>query len=403
MSTVVLAFLFVFALLLLAVGFAIGVLWSRGRHGTELAEARALLAVEGEKQQQVQETLRAQISDIARQTVQASESTIAQIAASQIKESAARAEGELAKRVEAVDAIAKPIQKSLADLHKVTGELEGKRAESYKALNAQVEVLRTQTHGLQQALSNASQARGTWGEVTLMRILELAGVARYAVVTEQAQLESGLRPDVLVRLPGGRTLPIDAKAPAKTYLDALAAEPGPERDALFKKHANNLYGHVKTLGRKDYQSQVDGDFDQVLLFVPSEAIAAAAFATDPELFERALKANVLVVTPVSLLATLRAIALYWQNAEMEENVRAIGAQATELYDRVTVFAGHVSELGKDLNKVNKKYDAALGSFQRRVRPSGEKLKALGLPTKSDALPEPPALSDAIDAPDEGPS
>ena len=335
--------------------------------------------------------------------MQASESTIAQIAASQIKESAARAEGELAKRVEAVDAIAKPIQKSLADLHKVTGELEGKRAESYKALNAQVEVLRTQTHGLQQALSNASQARGTWGEVTLMRILELAGVARYAVVTEQAQLESGLRPDVLVRLPGGRTLPIDAKAPAKTYLDALAAEPGPERDALFKKHANNLYGHVKTLGRKDYQSQVDGDFDQVLLFVPSEAIAAAAFATDPELFERALKANVLVVTPVSLLATLRAIALYWQNAEMEENVRAIGAQATELYDRVTIFAGHVSELGKDLNKVNKKYDAALGSFQRRVRPSGEKLKALGLPTKHNALPEPPALSDAIDAPDEGPS
>ena len=108
----------------------------------------------------------------------------------------------------------------------------------------------------------------------------------------------------------------------------------------------------------------------------------------------------LVVTPVSLLATLRAIALYWQNAEMEENVRAIGAQATELYDRVTVFAGHVSELGKDLNKVNKKYDAALGSFQRRVRPSGEKLKALGLPTKHNALPEPPALSDAIDAPDE---
>lgn len=356
----------------IAVGWWLGV--SRGR--TDLARHQGLLEAKEQEWARSRETLREELRGIAATVVRDSREQIGQIAQDKVDARAAEAAAVLDARKAAVDEVVAPIQATLAALSAQTAKLELERSNAYTALTQQVGALDHQARTLSTALSTSSQARGRWGEVALRRLLELSGLSRHVDFTEQTAVAAGKRPDVLVRMPGGRVLPIDAKAPGAAYLEASALPAGPARDEALARHAKALREQVKALSAKDYAAAADGDFDHVVLFIPSEAMAGAAFDADPTLLEDALARRVLIASPVTLLGLLRTIEIYWRQHALAENTRAIHAAAQTLVGRVATFVGHLDALGSALGRAGDAYNNAVGSYQRSVLPQGRRLAEL---------------------------
>ena len=360
----------------LLVGLAIGWWLGLARGRVDLARQQGLLEAKEQEWAQGRETLREELRSIAATVVRDSREQIGQIAQDKVDARAAEAALTLDARKAAVEAVVAPIQQSLAALDAQTAKLEKERGAAYAALTQQVSALDHQARTLSTALSTSSQARGRWGEVALRRLLELSGLQRHVDFREQASVADGKRPDVLVRMPGGRVLPIDAKAPGAAYLEAAALPAGAERDQALLRHAKALREQVKALSAKDYAAAADGDFDHVVLFIPSEAMAGAAFDADPTLLEDALAKRVLIASPVSLLGLLRTIEIYWRQHALAENTRAIHAAAQTLVGRVATFAGHLETVGSALGRAGEAYNKAVGSYERSVLPQGRRLAEL---------------------------
>lgn len=338
------------------------------------------------------DAMRQEFKQLATEVVRESRDEIGHIAADKVGAHAAEASKQLEARRDEVDQLIAPIRQHLERLAEHTQQLEKERAAAYRALDEKVGVLDAHTRSLANALSGSSQARGAWGEVTLRRILELAGLERHVVFYEQTSVDTSRRPDVLVQLPQDRVLPIDAKAPGAAWLRAAELPEGPERDAALQDHAKALREQVKQLARKDYANAVEGTFDHVVLFLPNEAMAGAAFDANPDVFAEAMQRRVLIATPVTLLALLRTVELYWRQHEVDENAKAIEAAAQTLVDRVGVLAQHFARIDKGLNDARTAYDAAVGAYQTRFLPQARRLEKLGLPPKK-ALPDFSATGD----------
>ncbi len=297
--------------------------------------------------------------------------------------------------VRAADEKVRPLKEALDKLDVQVRAVEQARQEAYGRVVTQLEQLgklstqlSQQTAGLVTAL-RTPHVRGRWGEVTLKRAVEVAGLSPHCDFDTQATVgdeENRQRPDLTVRLPGGRTIVVDAKAPLAGYLDALETPDEVLREAKLVQHARQLRAHLAALSAKRYWQQFQQTPDFVVLFVPGESFFSAAIERDRTLLEDGIADRVILATPTTLIALLRTVAYTWQQNEVVENAQEIGRTARELFDRVCTFGGHLAKLGENLKRATDSFNDAAGSWERRTLPMAARLKDLGATTKDAELP-----------------
>jgi len=272
-----------------------------------------------------------------------------------------------------------PLRENLEKLERQVGELESKRQGAYGSLEEQLRALAEQQRALQQATTTlgqalkSSSARGQWGELQLKRVVELAGMTAHVDYAEQVSTAQG-RPDLVVYLPGGGVLPVDAKASLAAYLEALEAEDEASRKVKLKEHARQLRARVRELASKAYWQAFETAPDFVVLFVPSEAALAAAFEADASLLDDALAQKVLPASPVTLLALLKSVAYGWQQRELSDNARQIARWGQLLIQRMDTLLNALNDVGKGLEKSTAAYNRAVGSYQKRLAPLLRRLR-----------------------------
>lgn len=303
------------------------------------------------------------------------------------------AKGELEQKRQAVDALVKPLQDSLAQFGQQIQSIERQRADAYGGLRQQVtslveahHALSKQTTTLAQALK-APQVRGRWGEIQLRRVVELAGMLAYCDFEEQAQAgDSRLRPDLIVKLPNQRLIVVDAKAPLNAYLEAIEATDDATRNARLSDHAARVKAHIRALGGKDYGGRIRDAAEFVVCFMPGEVFLSAALEQDPSLLEFGVDQGVLLATPTTLISLLKAVAYGWNSEKVAESARQIQDLGKEVHERLGTFVGHIEKLGSNLATAVKSYNAAVGSLESRVLPSARKFEELGA-ASAKPLPE----------------
>lgn len=333
--------------------------------------------------------------------LQANNAAFLDLAKQTLGETRQLADGDLEKRQLAIDALVKPLRETLTQVEAKITAFDQTRAASAAALAQQLQTLsqsqatlQTETARLSTALRSTTTA-GTWGELQLRRVVELAGMTGYCDFTEQTSVTTTgdaparLRPDLVVRLPAGQRIVVDAKAPNEAYREAATAPDEPTRALKMAEHAAKVSAHVNALGAKAYWEQFQPSPEFVVLFLPGDQFLAGALSADPELLERAILKKVLLATPATLIALLKAAAYGWRQETAAQNAAEITAQARELYDRVCGFTEHLGKIGPALDTAAKSYNAALSTLETRVLPSGRRLAELGAKGNKDlpaALP-----------------
>jgi DNA recombination protein RmuC len=318
------------------------------------------------------------------------------LARSTLQRYQSEAKGELEQREKAVETLVKPIADALKQVDQQVRELEKTRAAAYGTLTAQVaslldtqKALQAETGNLVKAMREP-QARGRWGELQLHRVLELAGMLEYCDFTEQESIigvERRFRPDVIVQLPGGKQIVVDSKAPLKAYLDALEAPDEPTRVAHLADHARQIRQHIDGLAAKSYWAQLPCTPEFVVLFLPGEVFFRAAMDADAELIEYGVGRKVIVASPTTLIALLKAVAYGWNQKNLAESARKISDAGNQLYERLCTMTGHMEEMGKKLGGAVKSYNELLSSLERRVFPLARKFPELDRSLVPEWLPE----------------
>lgn len=346
-------------------------------------QAREQLSAQRDFLERSRRELEASFQALAANALHGSSEQLLQLAEQRLGTARAEASSDLEARRAGIEALLRPLQDSLRRLDERTAELEKSRQDAYSRLDEQVKMLasatgelRERTSTLTTALRGSSQVRGRWAEVTLRNIAELAGMAEHCDFEEQVGQADGARPDMTVNLPGGGRIAVDAKAPMTAYMEAAEAGSEAERRAAQQRHAADLKRHVKVLAERAYPAKLGGGFDLVVLFLPGDPFLSAAAAHDPEIQIHALRQQVLIATPTTLMALLRTVALYWQQRSVVENAETIARIAHELYDRAAVFQSHLGGVGHGLRKALHAYNAAVGSFTSKLLPMGQRLEAL---------------------------
>jgi len=299
----------------------------------------------------------------------------------------AAASQDLEGRHKAIEALVKPIAESLSRFELQVGQLEKAREGAFGAINEQVRILaegqvglRTETSRLVQALRQP-KTRGRWGEYQLRNVLEMSGMMENVDFIEQKTLhtdEGILRPDVVIRLPGGKSIVVDAKTPLDAYLTAVEATDETTRERQLAEHARQVRDHIRILGTKEYWNALPVTPDFVVMFVPGEAFFAAAIESDPNLFEQAIRQRVLLSTPTTFIALVKAIAYGWQQEKLAANAQAIAGIGRDLFERIRVFGSHMGGLGRALRGAVDGYNKAVGSLEGRVLPAVRKFETLGI-------------------------
>jgi DNA recombination protein RmuC len=302
------------------------------------------------------------------------------------------AKGDLAQRQEAIKGLVEPLKQQLDNYQKRLQQSEtaqadtlGKVKEQLTALAASSLSLAAETAQFRSVLKS-NQARGRWGEETLRRVVEAAGMSAHCDFTEQAQSDDK-KPDLIVKLPGDRFIIIDAKVPELDFLSALEIVDPTKRAESLAAHAGKLKATIKALADRDYPSQFPNALDYVVLFLPAESLFSAALEGDHDLIVWAANKRIMLATPASLIALLRSVSVSWHQHAQTENAQKIAEAANELFARVMVFTKHFGDVRAGLESANKAFNNAVGSYESRVRPSGEKLLKLGGGEVGKALPD----------------
>jgi DNA recombination protein RmuC len=297
------------------------------------------------------------------------------------------AQSDLEKRQESISNLVKPVRESLEKVDQKIQEMEKERAGAYEGLKQQVTELSATGQGLRSETSNLVKAlrsprtRGVWGEMQLRRVIELSGMLEHCDFVEQESVTTDtglLRPDVLVRMPGAKTIVIDSKTPLEHYLDAIGLEDDNARTLKLKEHARVVRDHIKALGKKSYADAFSGTLDFVVLFVPGESFYSAAIEQDPTLIEFGLSQNVVLATPATLIGLLKAVAYGWREESLKENAQKISTLGRELYERLSKMGGYLMKLGRSLETVVESYNQTIGSMESRVLVTARKFKGLSV-------------------------
>jgi DNA recombination protein RmuC len=388
-----------------ALGAAIGYLLARGRLAAAAADltgqARAADERANAAQQRAAMTERAaqeraelldgqlaeRFQSLSAQALDQSARTFLQIAEGHLNAASARATGELDNRKAAVEHMVQPLRETLAKVEVQLREADAARRSSHAALTEQVsiarqssELLRVQTQALVTALRRP-EARGRWGEMQLRRVVELSGMSARCDFDEQVPIATAdglLRPDMVVRLAGGKNIVVDSKVSLAAYLEAAETSDDGVRSARLDAHARHLREHVDRLAAKAYWAALSPAPEFVVLFIPGEAFLAPALEHDPALLEHAITHKVHIATPTTLVTMLRTAQYAWQQEALSENARTVFDIGRELYDRLTGLGKHVDGLGKALTNAVTAYNRTVGSLENRVLVSARKLNELGL-------------------------
>ncbi|MBN9690399.1 MAG: DNA recombination protein RmuC [Verrucomicrobia bacterium] len=353
--------------------------------------------------EQALEALRVQFKALAADALAANSPEFLRLANETLSRFRAESDGESAQRQAGLVALVKPLEEQLRQYQQRLQQSEaqqqaalGQVRQYLESLAAQSQTLSGETQRLRVVLSSG-QARGRWGEETLRRVVEAAQLSAHCDFTEQVRVGDA-KPDLVVHLPGNRIILVDSKVPDLDFLDALATADDAKRSAALVAHARKLRETIRQLADRDYPRQFAQALDYVVLFLPAESLFSAALEGDRDLIVWAAQHRVLLTTPASLIALLRSVAVSWQQQEQSVNARQIGEAARQLFERVVKFTDHFEAIRDGLNRANRAYDAAVGSYERSVRPSGERLQKLGGLGSERELPPVAPLESALRLP-----
>lgn len=360
----------------------------------ELADARARLASEEQQRQRTAELLaqseaqmRAAIENASRAALDANSETFLKLAREVFGRDQQQVQASLEARETAIRQLLEPIRESLRKQEEQAQNIVREQREYTGRIAGQIEnlvkvqdLLQRETRNLSTALRRP-EVRGRWGEITLRRVVELAGLSEHCDFTEQEQLTSmagTLRPDLLVRMPESRTIVVDAKTPLDAYLDAAEAADDDARRSALVRHAAQVEQRVRELGQKSYWEQFEHSPEFAVLFLPGDQFLSAAVAERPDLIENALRQRIIVTTPSTLMALLKVIAYGWRQNLVTENAREIRKLGEDLHKRLTTFVGHLQKVSRSLGNAVDAFNASVGSMERNVLPQARKFTELGV-------------------------
>jgi DNA recombination protein RmuC len=353
-----------------------------------LVGAACVLLLTRANRTRISEELRAASLEILSQTG----SSLAQSVADANRADQERLQGEMARRAEEFKGLMQPVGEKLGRMESEIGRLErerreaqGELAQMIRQLGEGVGSLRQETGNLTSALKRPS-TRGSWGEIQLRNVVEMAGMVSHCDFLEQSTIQTtdgALRPDMLVRLPGGKVVVVDSKVPLDAYLSALETEDDSERDAHMIRHARQTREHVTKLASKGYQHQFETTPEFVVMFVPSDGIYQSALAADPGLIEHGVQNQVLLATPTTLIGLLWAVHYGWRQELIAESAREIAESARELHSRLGRFVNPLGKLGRQLDSAVSAYNEAVGSFDLRVIPQVRRIEQAGAASERD--------------------
>ena len=331
-------------------------------------------------------------SDLANQSLKSNSENFLRLAEQNLGAQHERAKRELGNREQAVENLVKPIKDALHQSQAQIAALEKSRSEAYGGIKSQLETMQIHQQSLAQETQNLVKAlrrpevRGRWGEITLRRLVELAGMVEHCDFQEQVHTtgdEKSIRPDMIVRMPDHRELVVDVKTPLDAYLEAVEARDDAQRKLGLEKHSRNVREHIRKLASKTYWEQFSKSPEFVILFIPGDQFLSAALNEDPELIEYALSQQIILATPTSFVALLKAVAYGWRQLALADNAEEIRRLAEDLYGRLNAFVGHMNKVGKQLASSVENYNRAVGSLERKVLPGARKFVELGIRPKKE--------------------
>ena len=389
-------------ILLLLIGLLLGALLGAGAtiafagSGRErLREQLEAISSEG------RERLRDEMKAISTDVLKATGDSLAQRLSDQRRVEEERAVGEMARRAEEIKGLVGPVHEKLGKVESEIGRLERERKQAQGELASMIRQLHEGVGGLRQETGNLVSAlkrpttRGSWGEIQLRNVIEMAGMVEHCDFLEQSTIQSEdgpLRPDVLVKLPGGKVIVVDSKVPLDAYLAHLEAQTDDERMVNLARHAKQTRDHITKLASKGYQRQFDSTPDLVVMFVPSDGIYQAALAQDPALIEYGVHQQVLMATPTTLIGLLRAVHYGWRQELIAQSAREIAEAARELHRRLARFIDPLAKIGRQLGSAVGAYNEAVGSFDSRVVPQLRRIEEAGAKSERDLLAPGPVES-----------
>jgi DNA recombination protein RmuC len=359
------------------------------------ATLNAQLSTQLEAEQAAHERLAHEFKALSAEALQHNNESFLKLAQATLEKYQDGARSDLAARQLAVETLVKPLKESLEKVDAKIGEIEKARASAYGQLSEQLKSLGTAQVSLQAEAAKLSTAlrstttAGTWGELQLRRVVEMSGMTAYCDFTEQ-KTAGDQRPDLVVRLPGGQQIVVDAKAPNEAYREAANASDEAIRTAKLAEHAAKVRSHIDALGAKNYWEQFQPSPEFVVLFLPGDQFLSGALQADPTLIDRAIGKKVLLATPATLIALLKAAAWGWRQESVSKNAEAIADLGRELHDRVATFAEHIENIGTGLKSALGHYNKAVGSYGSSLLPGARKLAELGAKGAKD-LPAPDPL------------
>ena len=365
------------------------------------SQVKAEEQLERERQaslERAMERLQANFDAVAGASLRSNSEVFLKLAREHLGQHQQTAVAALTQREKAIETMLAPIREALSKTEQQILRIEKERAESFGSLRSSIEsvtlgqqALQRETRTLVNALRRP-EVRGQWGEMTLRRLAELAGMVEHCDFSEQVHVrteQGNLRPDMVVHMPDGRDLVVDVKTPLDAYLEAVDAATDEQRAVALRRHAQGLAERVRQLGAKSYWNQFETSPDFVILFIPGDQFLSAALAEQPNLLEDAIRQDVIIATPSSFVALLKTVAYGWRQMALAQNAETIRTLAEDLYKRLAVFTGHLSRLGRNLGLSVDAFNSAVGSLERQVLPGARKFTELGVRPEKEIEPVEP--------------